>query len=159
MSRSEAIAKVAGWNDHRKDAIWPYPTNDEVSHLVLKDYRLLIVRIDMLLEERRQLRQNLGYCEVVLPTQWKLTPLESRFITALVSSHLEVVSKDQIHRGLNPGVDPDYDSEPQIVNVVCCHVRKKLTPFGVSIETHWGKGYSLDAKTKAALKLTSTIPD
>lgn len=37
----------------------------------------------------------------------------------------------------------DEDPEIKIVDVFICKLRKKLKPFGVSIGTIWGQGYSL----------------
>lgn len=44
-------------------------------------------------------------------------------------------------------------AEPQIkiIDVFVCKIRKKVKPLGVTIHTHWGKGYSMGFVGEARL--------
>lgn len=44
----------------------------------------------------------------------------------------------------------DVEPEIKIVDVFVCKLRKKLKPFGVSIVTVWGHGYSLEDRHRYA---------
>ena len=49
---------------------------------------------------------------------------------------------------------PKVETEPKIVDVVICKLRRKLEAFGLSIETVWSCGYYMPAEDrKKALKL------
>lgn len=60
------------------------------------------------------------------------------------------VSKQQLLDALCEG---RLDDPPQIkiVDVLICHVRRKTAPWGVVIDTIWGRGYELTAAGRAAL--------
>lgn len=40
---------------------------------------------------------------------------------------------------------------PKIVDVLICHLRKKLRPLDINIETVWGRGYRLDRENRQRL--------
>lgn len=129
---------------------WPYSTNDEVSHLAMTDVGVLRARIDQLLEERREARKQLGFGDVTLPAEWRLTATEHRFFAALVAAPAgKPVNKERLHNALSGGVEPETDIK--IVDVIACKVRKKLQPFGVGFETVWGQGYMLSPAARAQL--------
>lgn len=130
------------------DATWPYSTHDEVSHLCCSDVPVLRARIDQLLEERYVWRSERGFDEeVALPSEWRLTPQEYLFFAALVRAPEGfIVSKEYMHRALSKSDEPE--TEPQLVNVIACNIRKKLKPFGLNFETVWGRGYRLSADVR-----------
>ena len=41
------------------------------------------------------------------------------------------------------------EAEIKIVDVWVCKMRRKLTPFGIAVQTQWGQGYFLSAEHKA----------
>jgi hypothetical protein len=51
-------------------------------------------------------------------------------------------------------------TDPKMVDVVVCNLRKRLRPFGVTVKTLWGYGYYIDeddrAKVEQLLKAIST---
>lgn len=105
---------------------------------------------DELRETVRQLRARLDPDRSELP-RWlpHLTRLEQRFLIALGTGRL--MSKERLHDQIY-GDDPDGGPELKIVDVFICKLRKKLTPYGVAIETIWGRGYRMTAQTKARVQ-------
>lgn len=135
------------------EAQWPYSTLDEVSHLAIEDPRVLRARIDQLLEERREFRKAMGYGEVVLPADWRLTPQEHRLVEELVRTPATVVAtKERLHAAANGREDPD--TELKLVDVLVCKVRRKLTAHvgPDAIETVWGRGYRLSKTVRDLLR-------
>lgn len=134
-------------------AIWPYSTHDEVSHLAMDDVRVLRARIDMLIEERRELNRSNGRGEVLLPPEWRLTPMEHRLVSAMVLGTPErPLSKEHLHRELSGCDEPD--TETKIVDVAVCKVRKKLAKFfgdEATIVTTWARGYHASAALRSAV--------
>ena len=43
------------------------------------------------------------------------------------------------------------ETNPKMVDVIICHLRKKLRKHGVEIKTIWGHGYSLDDEARTAI--------
>lgn len=78
-----------------------------------------------------------------------ITRLEASFMLVLmkrdeadkVTLH-HVVETQRMARTNQPG-DPD-ETDPKIVDVVICHLRRKLKSKGIKITTLWGHGYYLD---------------
>jgi hypothetical protein len=81
---------------------------------------------------------------------FKLPKLLASFLLVLVRR--EEADKTTLHRVIetqraqraNRPDDPE-ETDPKMVDVVICNLRKKLKPFGVTIHTLWGHGYFLDA--------------
>lgn len=118
---------------------WPYSTLDEVSHLVETDVEVLRARIDMLIEERRDMWKELNHgTDYVMPAEWRLTPTEERLVRELLRTPVgKVASKERLHVALSPDAEPETDIK--IVDVLICKVRQKLG--AEMIETSWGRGY------------------
>ncbi len=80
---------------------------------------------------------------------FKLPKLLASFLLVLVRR--EEADKATLHRVIeaqraqraNRPDDPE-ETDPKMVDVVICNLRKKLKPFGVIIHTLWGHGYFLD---------------
>ena len=80
----------------------------------------------------------------------KITPLEASFMLVLMkrdeadkATLHHVVEAQRMSRANQPG-DPD-ETDPKIVDVVICHMRRKLKPKNIRIATLWGHGYFLEA--------------
>ena len=81
---------------------------------------------------------------------FKLPKLLASFLLVLVKR--EEADKTTLHRVIetqraqraNRPDDPE-ETDPKMVDVVICNLRKKIKPFGVIIHTLWGHGYFLDA--------------
>jgi len=84
---------------------------------------------------------------------FKLTKLMASFILVLVKR--EEADKTTLHRVIEAQratrasrPDNPEETDPKMVDVVICNLRKKLKPFGLTIQTLWGHGYYLDAEGK-----------
>lgn len=112
------------------------------------DYVAAIIR------ENEQLRERVAELEAVLgvrfeaPVVMGLTGAESRLLGVLMKRDL--VTKDAAMTALyvDRANDPPHD---KIIDVFICKMRRKLDPYGVRIETLWGRGYRLPAKSREAL--------
>lgn len=79
----------------------------------------------------------------------KLTRLQASFMMVLLKRN--EVDKDTLHhvvesqraiRQSRP--DNMEETDPKMVDVVICNMRKRLKPLGISITTVWGHGYFLN---------------
>lgn len=114
-------------------------------------------RVEALEAENQRLRDQvtalqdaLGQTEAFrTPAEWRLTASEATVFASLYGR--ESCSKEQLMHAL---YEPGVDDEPniKIVDVFICKLRKKLTPYGVAIETIWGRGYRMTAQTKARVQ-------
>jgi len=77
---------------------------------------------------------------------FKTTRQQSAVLTVLLKR--TEVTKTQIHTVLqeNRPLNSDKDTDPKMVDVVICNIRKKLRPFNIEIETVWGTGYLISTR-------------
>lgn len=112
-------------------------------------------RIEGLEAENERLRVRIADLEAamgmdfVAPLEWGLTGAQTRVFGVLMAR--EVATKDALMAGIYADVTRDA-AEAKIVDVFVCHIRRKLKPFGFSVETLWGRGYFLKPETKAAVR-------
>jgi hypothetical protein len=108
------------------------------------------------LEEDDELKVACSRC-------FKATRLEAS-ILALMLKRTEV-TKDQLHLAIEQNrpeeksrLDP---TDPKMVDVIICHLRKKLKTFGLAIETVWGIGYliSTEQRERAMQMLFTHVRD
>ena len=52
---------------------------------------------------------------------------------------------------LRHAISLNHDGSDAHVKVRMCHIRQKLKPYGITIETIWGEGYRLPPESKAAI--------
>lgn len=100
-------------------------------------------------ELREQVRQLLALLRgtAPMPIQFGLTGKEAALLGALMQG--TVVSKESCINFIYQGRD---EPELKIIDVFVCKVRKKLKPFGISVETAWGRGYMLSPEAKARVR-------
>lgn len=104
--------------------------------------------------ENDELRERVAALEGQLgmlfdaPLVLELTGQEARIFGMLLRR--DVLTKDAAMLGLYGHRNADEEAEPKIIDVFICKMRKKLTPFGIAIETIWGRGYRMPAVSKAA---------
>ncbi len=96
---------------------------------------------EMLRERVRQLESELVPAHFSFPVKYRLTGSEAVVLRRLMAT--EVASPRSIILALYSDRSEDYP-EPSIVNVWICKIRKKLRPFGISIQNIWGEGYRLE---------------
>lgn len=76
---------------------------------------------------------------------FRATPLETAMLATLLRR--DQITKEQLHMVIEqnrptPGQD---ETNPKMVDVMICKLRKKLRPHDVTIETMWGTGYLIPA--------------
>jgi hypothetical protein len=84
---------------------------------------------------------------------FKLTKLMASFMLILVKR--EEADKNTLHRAIesqratraNRPNNPE-ETDPKMVDVVICNLRKKLKAFDLTINTLWGRGYYLDTQDR-----------
>lgn len=89
---------------------------------------------------------------------FKATRLQSAILATLLKRN--EVTKAQLHLVIeqNRPSDNRDETDPKMVDVLICHLRKKLTPHRVKIETVWGMGYLIGpADRERAIQLLETF--
>jgi hypothetical protein len=93
----------------------------------------------------------------------KLTRLQASFMLVLMKR--DEADKDVLHyviesqRSLRRSrPDNPETTDPKMVDVVVCNLRRRLKPYGIEIKTIWGHGYYLDDDSRTAIegRLTQT---
>lgn len=101
---------------------------------------------EMLRERIAALEAQLGMT-VEVPLSLGLTAAETKLFGYFLKRDL--VTKDGalvVMYGHRPA---DEMAEEKIIDVFVCKMRRKLTPFGIAIETIWGRGYRMPPESKA----------
>lgn len=88
---------------------------------------------------------------------FKATPLEASMLAVMLKR--SETTKEQLHAIIErnrPGTGRD-ETDPKMVDVMICKLRKKLKPHNIVIETMWGTGYFIAAPSRdqAFMVLTS----
>jgi len=80
---------------------------------------------------------------------YKITRLEASVFAILLKR--DMATKEQLHTASEASRPSEHrkTTEPKIVDVVICKLRKKLTPRGIIIETSWGNGYYISPENQA----------
>ncbi|MCV9940937.1 helix-turn-helix domain-containing protein [Boseaceae bacterium BT-24-1] len=115
-----------------------------------------LARLEAVLAENERLRDRIAALEdafgmnVEAPVFLGLTASEARLFGALMKR--DTLTKGQIMSALYVGRMDGEEAEIKIVDVFVCKIRKKLKPYGLTIETLWGQGYRISPamKTRAA---------
>lgn len=110
-------------------------------------YDALLADRDTLAEEVRQLRAAMTM-EIQFPDTWKLSPKQQELLRHLLAR--ETVSRDSAMVLLYGGYIDDPPS-PEIVAVFVCQIRSKIRPYGGSIATNRGGGWSISPEIKQQL--------
>lgn len=115
-----------------------------------------VARIEALEAENDRLRARVEQLEgvagltFVAPRGWGLTTKEERLLEVLLSR--DALSKDSLMAALYCDRHTDDLPELKIVDVFVCKLRKKLAPYGITIETLWGRGYAIAEPMKAKVR-------
>lgn len=102
------------------------------------------------LEEKiRQLETELYGKAWHAPLEFGLTRQEERFLAAMVAypgvRHMDLLFEAATHGGA------DDDERKRLVTVIACRIRRKTKPYGITINTHYGCGYSLTPESRQRL--------
>lgn len=79
---------------------------------------------------------------------FKLTKQEANVFGALLK-RVEV-TREQVHSAIESGRPGEHrePTEPKIIDVVICKLRKKMALHDIHINTSWGKGYYIEGKQR-----------
>lgn len=96
--------------------------------------------------------------KIACARHFRATRLEASLLAVLLRR--SEVTKTQLHHVIEktrPNENRD-ETDPKMVDVVICHLRKKLKPHGITIKTIWGVGYLIPASDRdtAVAILTET---
>jgi len=92
---------------------------------------------------------------------FKCSPLEAVMLAAMLKRN--EVTKQQLHHVIEqnrPGDPARDETDVKMVDVMICKLRKKLKPHDIHIETMWGLGYLISARSRdIAIGLLSSSAD
>lgn len=78
---------------------------------------------------------------------FKLTPLQAAVFATIIRR--PSVTKSQLHQAIENNRDANQDpTDLKMVDVVVCHIRKKVKSYQLTIDTIWGIGYSMDREVR-----------
>lgn len=84
---------------------------------------------------------------------FNITPLQAGFLIVLLKR--EEATKEMLHhvveqkrQGRPNRPNNPNETDPKMVDVVICLMRKRLKPFGIKISTSWGNGYYLTPENR-----------
>lgn len=109
----------------------------------------LEVRCEELQEEVRQLKDELYGRGWRAPAEFRLTAQEDRALAALVAQP-GARGIDFLFDAATRG-NASEGERSRLVTVIICRIRRKMKPYGLRIDTHYARGYSLDHESRARL--------
>jgi hypothetical protein len=79
-----------------------------------------------------------------------ITRLQASLLAVLIVRN--EVSKDTMHQIIESRRPPGKEeTDPKMVDVVICHLRKRLKPFSLKINTLWACGYYMEPQQRKAI--------
>ncbi len=112
---------------------------------------------DELDETRERLRQIVDALrDEAAPVVPGLTAHQTLFLGALLKRRQ--LPRDAALDLLYAATDVREARQPKVLDVMVHHLRRKLKPYGVNIETVWGWGHRIDAASVAALGAIEASP-
>lgn len=106
-----------------------------------------MVRIGELEEEIARLQRLLVPARGT-PPAWRLTAKEERLMLAMELVYPRILTKDAAIEMVWPNNPP----QDRVIDVMICHIRKKIAPTGGKIITVWYRGHRLDQATVDAIR-------
>ncbi|HVY56696.1 MAG TPA: helix-turn-helix domain-containing protein [Xanthobacteraceae bacterium] len=91
---------------------------------------------------------ELGAFVGALQRTFALAAGEARFLALLVQRG--EAARPSLHAAIS-GDEPE--SDPKTVDIHASRIRKKLRPYGIALETIWGRGYALSPAAVRAIRL------
>lgn len=92
--------------------------------------------------EKKILGLEDGVLIIACANRFKMTKLQAVVFLTLLRRH--EVTKAQLHNAIEQNRPENSDpTDQKMVDVVICHIRRKLKPDNVDIKTIWGVGYSI----------------
>lgn len=84
----------------------------------------------------------------------RITPSEARILSFMLSRQL--ATKNALH---SVSQVFNHETEPKIVDVFICKLRKKLRPLDITIGTIWGRGYFIPPASRAKITALTAAYD
>jgi DNA-binding response OmpR family regulator len=107
---------------------------------------VLEAELDNLQDKYNILLAELGQ-HIEVPLQFGLTRHEAGALGAIMARPIAFKSTIMAAIYADKVADDETPME-KIIDVFVCKLRKKLDPFGISVETVWGQGYKMSAENK-----------
>jgi two-component system, cell cycle response regulator CtrA len=101
---------------------------------------------DILREENRQLKEEIGLAALP-PPMFGLTTQEAVIFGVLLANRAP--RRSTFMAAIYSDGAYDDEAEEKIIDVMICKMRKKLEPFGITINTNWGEGFFMSEESKA----------
>ena len=114
-----------------------------------------ILRQASLVEQVEALQERVKYLEALigrdthLPRAWGLSPLEEKIVSYLYKHGF--ATKEQLIMTLWMDRDEPEFAESNM-KIHLSRARRKLEPLDIKIETIWGKGLEMPARSRAIIK-------
>jgi DNA-binding response OmpR family regulator len=115
----------------------------------------VVDRVQILEAENDQLRERIWQLEEAMgmnwapPLEFQLSGSEATLLGVMMTKPM--ATKEMLFSGLY-ALRSDDPPEQKIIDVLICKVRKKVAPYGIVIETVWGRGYALTAESKMKIR-------
>lgn len=111
--------------------------------------RILAARVEELTEELRQANEKLRTVWSA-PRELKLTAGQEALLRLLLSQN-RAHSEEALFEATRTRLASAEYLESNLIHSMVSYVRAKLKPYGLSIETVYGRGYRLPDETRARL--------
>ena len=106
-------------------------------------------------EKIRQLEAELYGREWEAPSEFRLTKLEAAIVATLLANN-RVCSQALLIDATRGRGTHTNNPNSNLIDAKICHIRAKLRPYGLRVETVWGTGYKIEDETRT--KLLSWTP-
>lgn len=128
-----------------------------------RTYAQMQRRLDELECERDDARARIAELEEALfrpdfrvPPEWKLTRQEVTLLGSLIASGDAVLTRAAMMSAL---YGSDDWATPKIIDVLMTKMRAKLKPYGIAVETVWGRGYRLSGQAREKISAIGSPGD
>jgi two-component system cell cycle response regulator CtrA len=107
--------------------------------------------ISELQEKVRQLEELLAPSDMAFPAKWELTPTEALVLSCLIAGNEGYRTKEQLLHVITER-SPHEDIGSHNVSTRIFHLRRKLEPWNIYIDTKYGLGFQLTIPSLKALR-------
>ena len=101
-------------------------------------------------EKIRQLERELYGRSWEAPKELRLTKLEVVIVVTLLANNRVCSTSLLIDATRGRGTHTNNPNS-NLIDAKICHIRAKLRPYGLRVETVWGTGYKIEDETRAQL--------
>jgi two-component system cell cycle response regulator CtrA len=101
-------------------------------------------------EKIKQLERELYGREWEAPKELRLTKLEAAIVATMLANNRVCSPALLIDATRGRGTHTNNPNS-NLIDAKICHIRAKLRPYGLRVETVWGTGYKIEDETRAQL--------